>query len=161
MRNEKNTIILFLLFCFAETVRCQEALAPAMRNQFYLELESGLHLGYVWHIQDSDLGFGLGLGVHSFSNHTFNHSDFSSSGMNFFVRYQLKKFLQIDGGMEFLSGLEDEDGDRRAGFFGLKFSDLAGYKYVFLGPTVRTGFSRSEFGAAYSLTFRFVIPGKK
>lgn len=111
--------LLLFFCCFGETASGQDGQSSAMRNQFYFEVENGLQLGYVWHIQETDFGFGMSVGVHDLINHTYNHNDFFSSGMNFFLRYQPKNFLQFDGGIEFLSGLEDEDGDRSAGFFGL------------------------------------------
>ena len=138
------------------------SLHPVMKNQFFLNIETaGLQLGYVWRVQKTNWGFGLGLGVGSFDIYTFDHKYVEGYGLEMFFRYQPKKFLQFDGGLEFLDGFEHEDGDKGAGFVGLKLTALAGYKYVFLGNAVRLGASKSEFGAIYSLVLRVVIPGKK
>lgn len=117
-----------------------QSTGTAMRNQFFLELETnGLNLGYVLHIKETYFGFGIGLGAGTFDSHTFDHKYVEGGGLDFFVRYQPKKFLQFDGGIEFWDGFRDEDDDKSAGFIGLKILYAGGLQICFCRNNCQAG----------------------
>ncbi|MFQ5652596.1 MAG: hypothetical protein ACE5IY_21900 [bacterium] len=136
------------------------------KNQFALDVGGLLNhsISYARRVGDTNLSVGVGLGFGwELNSHSFERDIWNAGHIVVFGRYQLSNTLQVDLGPTLLGYVwADDCSECTDTFVGLQLVALAGYRFVFIGPWVRTGFADdrkhgSEFGTIWGLQARLAL----
>lgn len=137
------------------------------KNQISLEAGGILiyNLAYARRFKNTNWSVGGGVGFGWELNwNSLERNIWNAINVTGFVRYQYSKMLQVETGPTLLGYTWTDDCSECNGtFVGLQSAAMIGYKFVFLGPGLWTGWANddkygSEFGAIWILQLRLVIP---